>query len=70
MPQEIDVRGLSCPQPAMQLKNAIKKGDFPIVVLSDSAASCDNLTRIAEGDRLQVAVEETGDEFKLTISRQ
>lgn len=70
MAHEIDVRGLSCPQPVMQVRNAIKKNDFPIVVLSDTVAACDNMRRVVEVEGLRATVEESGDEFKLTIDNQ
>ena len=69
MAEEIDVRGLSCPQPVLQLRRAIKRGDFPIVVLSDTVAACDNMRRTAEAGKLRATVEQAGDEYKLTVDQ-
>lgn len=69
MAQEIDVRGLSCPQPVLQVRNAIRKGDFPVVALTDSVTACENMRRAAETEGLRAAVEESGDEFRLRIDK-
>lgn len=70
MPQEIDVRGLSCPQPVMQVRSAIKNNDFPIVVRADTVTACENMRRTAEADGLRATVEESGDEFRLTVDKR
>ena len=69
MVEKVDTRGLSCPQPVMLVKNAIKKGHFPMEVLVDSKTSCENVTRMAEKFDCKVSAEEQGDEIKLTIGK-
>lgn len=68
MTKQIDVRGLSCPQPVILARKAIQTGDYPIEVLVDSVASRDNIRRMAEGNRCRVQVETLQDEFVLTIN--
>ena len=65
----VDARGLSCPQPVILAKKAIEAGQFPIQVLVETVTSRENVRRMAEKAGCKVAVEPTGDEFKLTISK-
>jgi tRNA 2-thiouridine synthesizing protein A len=65
----VDARGLSCPQPVILAKKAIEAGQFPIEVLVDTVTSRENVRRMAEKAGYQVAVEQSGDESKLTISK-
>ena len=69
MTQTVDARGLSCPQPVILARKAIQAGEFPIEVLVETVTSRENVRRMAEKQGVQVAVEEIGDEFKLTFSR-
>ena len=58
----VDARGLSCPQPAMLARQAIKKYDKgTIEVLVDSGTARENVTRIAENSGWAVTVEEQPD---------
>ena len=69
MTTQVDARGLSCPQPVILARNAIKAGDFPIEVLVETVTSRENVKRAAEKAGCTVQVEELGDEFKLTLTR-
>lgn len=69
MATSVDARGLSCPEPVIATRKALGKGDFPVVVLLDSATSRDNVARMARGSGHRVAIEERGDEFVLTIDQ-
>jgi len=66
---EVDVRGLSCPQPVILTRRAIQAGKFPIEVLVETVTSRENVRRMAEKAGLRVQVEELGDEFRLTIAK-
>ena len=66
----VDARGLSCPQPVILTRNAIKAGNFPIEVLVETVTSRENVKRAAEKAGCTVQVEEVGEEFKLTIEKQ
>jgi tRNA 2-thiouridine synthesizing protein A len=65
----IDARGLSCPQPSILARKAIDAGQFPIEVLVDSAASRENVRRLAENAGFRVTVEQIGNEYRLTLKR-
>jgi tRNA 2-thiouridine synthesizing protein A len=65
----VDARGLSCPQPVILAKQAIEAGQFPIQMLVETVTSRENVRRMAERAGYTVTVEQTGDEFKLTISK-
>lgn len=65
----VDARGLSCPQPVLLARKAIEAGQFPIQVLVESVTSRENVRRMAEKAGCTVAIAETGDEFKLTLSK-
>lgn len=69
MAKVVDARGLSCPQPVILTRQAIEEGEFPIEVLVDTVTSRENVRRAAERAGLKVHVEETGGEFKLTLTR-
>ena len=65
----IDVRGLSCPEPVIMVKEALSSGEDSYTVLSDSNVSCENITRFAEHQGYKVSLENKGADFQLTISR-
>ncbi len=65
----VDARGLSCPQPVILSRNAIKAGSFPIEVLVETVTSRENVRRMAQKQGVRVVVEETDDGFKLVLNR-
>jgi tRNA 2-thiouridine synthesizing protein A len=65
----VDARGLSCPQPVILARKAIEAGQFPIEVLVETVTSRENVRRMAEKAGCKVTVTQTGDEFKLTLSK-
>ena len=67
----LDVRGLSCPQPALQTKQIIKKMDGGAVeVLVDTKTSSDNVSRLAQKAGWDVTVEELPEGgFKLILEK-
>lgn len=69
MAQTVDARGLSCPQPVILARKAIDAGQFPVDVLVDSVTSRENVRRMAERAGCTVTVQETGEEFKLTLRK-
>lgn len=71
MEKTLDVRGLSCPEPAMQTRFALKEmGQGTLVVLTDAVTARNNVTRTAEqaGWKVEV-VQEADDSFRLTITK-
>ena len=65
----IDVRGLSCPEPVIMVKEALQTKEDSYTVLSDSKVSCENITRFAEHQGYRVSLENKGADYQLTISR-
>jgi tRNA 2-thiouridine synthesizing protein A len=67
----LDVRGLSCPQPALQTKQTIKKmGSGTLEVLVDTQTSRDNVSRLAQKAGWDVTVEEPPEGgFKLILKK-
>ena len=65
----VDARGLSCPQPVLLARRAIETDRFPVTILVDTVTSRENVRRMAEQVGCTVAVEQVGDEFRLTLSR-
>jgi selenium metabolism protein YedF len=63
----IDCRGLACPQPVINTKNALQGAAGPIRVIVDNEASCTNVRRFAESQGAKVEVMEQGGEFHLAI---
>lgn len=67
----LDVRGLSCPQPALQTKQLIKNLEGGVVeILVDSKTSRDNVSRLAEKAGWNITVEQNPDGcFKLVLKK-
>lgn len=67
--QKIDARGLACPQPVIQTRNALKAGGFShLEVLVDNDAALANVKRFAEhsGHEVSFSRKDNG-EFTITI---
>jgi tRNA 2-thiouridine synthesizing protein A len=71
MTNEIDARGLSCPQPVLMTLNEIKRTDKgELVILVDNEAAKENTIRAASGKGWEVGtIECSGDEYRITIRR-
>ena len=71
MATTIDARGLSCPQPVLMFMDAIKSSAYKeFIVLVDTDASMENVTRAAESKDCTVTVIQKADEYRLTIVRK
>ncbi len=64
MTKEIDCRGLACPAPVLQTKEAIEK-EHPVVikVVVDNEAAKQNVSRFMEYRNLEVSVQQEGNDF-------
>jgi TusA-related sulfurtransferase len=70
MKSELDVRGLSCPQPVFEVRKqmiSMKSGEIEVRV--DSATARDNIARLAGHEGWNMSVQSCGDEFVLTLSK-
>jgi tRNA 2-thiouridine synthesizing protein A len=66
---EVDVRGYSCPIPVVRTKKAIEENPGqPLTVLVETAASKENVSRLAQSKGYSVKVEQVPDGYKLQIS--
>lgn len=63
----LDCRGLACPQPVINTKEALEGAAGPILVIVDNQASCTNVRRFAESQGARVEVAEKAGEFHMTI---
>ncbi|MBQ3267636.1 MAG: sulfurtransferase TusA family protein [Atopobiaceae bacterium] len=66
--QTIDARGLSCPEPAMMMYEALDEfPNEPFKFLVSSATSKVNVTEAATRKKREVSVERDGDDFVITV---
>jgi tRNA 2-thiouridine synthesizing protein A len=71
MSEQIDARGLSCPQPVVLVKRAMDKmGKGTLEVLVDTVTSRENVFRLARSAGFQVMVEERAGEILLKLVRE
>lgn len=71
MKTTVDARGLSCPQPVLMTMDEIKKNAATeILVLVDTEASKENVSRAAQSKGWQVAsVTEEEDVYRLELKK-
>jgi len=69
MSEEVDARGLACPEPVVRTRNALNKGVQELEVLVDNPTARDNVCRFASSQGCRVEVEEEGEAFRIAISR-
>ncbi len=70
MTETIDVRGLSCPEPVMEVRNALsgkKTGEFTVLV--SNATARDNVKRAVSSLGWKVEIKEIADGFELNLTR-
>jgi hypothetical protein len=67
--KEIDVRGLSCPEPVLMLKEALETGkNDTYKILANEAHTVKNLKNFAETHGKKVDIKELGAEYEVTVS--
>ncbi len=65
----IDVRGLSCPEPVIQTREAIQSGESAFQVLIDSPTARENVVRFAEEHGFKAVVAEENGTFTITLKK-
>jgi tRNA 2-thiouridine synthesizing protein A len=66
---EVDVRGFSCPLPVVRTKKAMEQNPKEILtVLTETAVSKENVTRLAESQGYSVETTEISGEYELTLT--
>lgn len=65
----IDARGLSCPEPVVLVRSALRDGKRDLRVLVDAVAARENVSRFVCSQGLKVAViDEANSEWALEIT--
>jgi tRNA 2-thiouridine synthesizing protein A len=67
----VDARGLSCPQPVVEAKNAVSAGESQIEILLDNPTSVANVTRFMKKSGFSCAgsTEEQDGSTRLSFSK-
>jgi len=66
MMKEIDCRGLACPAPVLQTKEALEREHPQVIkVVVDNEASKQNVARFMASQKLEVSIQEAGNEFHI-----
>ena len=66
----VDVRGLLCPMPLVNVRKAIEKSNpATLEVLLDEAGAADNVTRFATGLGYKVERSKDGEDIKLVLTK-
>lgn len=66
---EIDARGLSCPQPVLLTKKSVEKNHEGVRVLVDNTTARDNIKRFAGSSGYNFEAKEQGDDFLLILTK-
>jgi TusA-related sulfurtransferase len=70
MSEQIDVRGLSCPQPVLETRKKMTQMSGGVLeVYVDSGTARDNISRMAGKQGWAVEVEDRPDGFALRLSK-
>jgi tRNA 2-thiouridine synthesizing protein A len=66
---EVDVRGFSCPVPVVRTKKAMEQNPEDILtVMTETAVSKENVSRLAESQGYSVKIAEISGEYELTLT--
>jgi TusA-related sulfurtransferase len=67
--KEIDCRGLSCPEPVINTKRALKESPDGVVVLVDNRVPLENISRFAQAMGYNASSVEKNGEWTITIKK-
>lgn len=70
MPYTIDARGLNCPEPVILTKKGVDLGEEHIVIMVSNQAARENVSKMGISQGYDVAVEEKGGEFHITLKKK
>ena len=65
----LDARGLSCPEPVLMIRKAMKTKEPHYTMIVDNHASKENVTRFAEKSGYQVNITEKNGEYTLEMRK-
>lgn len=69
MKKIVDVRGLSCPEPVLKLKQAVN-GANEIELLADNQSSVDKCSRFAESKGFHVSVSGESGQYTMKLTKE
>lgn len=70
MKKQINVKGLACPQPVLNVKKELEQSDITVLeVISDSDVSKENIVRLANNLGHSVLVTQQGNEYTILITK-
>ncbi len=67
--KQFDARGLSCPQPVLKAKMALKENPDGIQIIVDNNTARNNVDRFMKNSGYKVEVEEKDGDFILTARK-
>ncbi len=67
--KEIDCRGLSCPEPVINTKRALKSSPEGVVVLVDNRVPLENISRFADAMGYNASSVEKDGEWTITLKK-
>ena len=71
MVKQIDCRGLECPKPVVNVKQALDEIESgKVMVIVDNKTSLENIKRLAENSGYQVSVEDKEGDFCIDITKK
>lgn len=71
MENQLDVRGMECPQPVILTKKELEKADVKMVVtIVDNEVARDNVVRFAQNLNYDVEVEQKDDNYYIRICKE
>ncbi len=66
---QIDARGLSCPEPVVMLRKAMMTKEDAYEIMVDNTASKENVTRYARNQGYNVKCTEENGEFTISVTK-
>lgn len=67
--KSVDARGLSCPQPVIETKKALRDKPAELEVLVDNIAAVENVSRFAAATGYSVVRKDSGDYTALQLKK-
>jgi len=65
----VDARGLSCPEPVLRAREALKSKEKEYIILVDNMTSRENVTRFARSQGYNTTVTEKDGEYTLALRK-
>ena len=69
MAEQLDARGLECPEPVVLTKKALEAGAVELEVLVDNKTACDNIRRLGEKLSCTVEIATSADDFVVKLKK-